>query len=338
MRRLLSTGLLLCASTLSTAQTANSPTLNSVLDRGTITCGVNDSLAGFAKANSLGEYSGFDIDLCRAVSAAVFSDSEKVRFINTAPNDRFRDLRDRKVDILIQNTTWTLSRDATVGNFTGINYYDGQGFMVWKRAGVRSALELDNVSLCVQSNSNAETNAANYYSVNQLRYAPVLFDTTNEAMDAYVDGLCDVITTKQSALAALRSDQRTPDAHRILGAVVSKDPVGPMVRDNDAGWAKVVRWSLNCMINAEELGINQDNVDQIDETDTIDAQRLVGITGEHGQQLGLSNTWCADIIRTVGNYGESYQRHLGQLSEIKLPRGINNLWTNGGLIFAPPIR
>jgi len=338
MWRLLSAGLLLCAAEVSTAQTANSTTLNSVRSRGAVTCGVNDNLEGFAKANSLGEYSGFDIDLCRAVSAAVFADPDKARFISTTPSNRFRDLLDRKFDILIRNTTWTLSRDASLGDFAGINYYDGQGFMVWKLSGARNALELDNISLCVQSDSNAQTNAENYFSVNNLRYKPSLFNTVGEAIAAYTARECDALTTDQSTLAALLPKQKTPDAHRILSSVVSKEPLGPMVRSNDTGWANVVRWSLYCMINAEELGVTQENVGSISETDTVDIQRLAGVIGDYGTQLGLNNSWCADIIRTVGNYGESYQRHLGSSSEINLPRGINNLWTNGGLIFAPPIR
>jgi len=338
MRRLITFLVLLCIPALSYAQNVASPTLNSVRDRGTVVCGVDDDFDGFAKANSLGEYAGFSIDLCRAISAAIFADSDKTEFISGDADDVFPDLLNRRFDVLLRNTTWTLSREASVGDFTGIYYYDGQGFMAWKRAQVRSALELDNISLCVHNDPDVETNAANYFSVNQLRYKPVPFATANEANEAYSDGLCDALTANQSTLAALRSRQDDPNAHRILSAVVSKEPLGAMVRANDKTWANLVRWSLYCMINAEELGITKDNIGNIGADDSINLQRLAGLTGDYGEQLGLDNTWCADIIRTVGNYGESYERHLGEASQINLPRGFNNLWINGGLIFAPPIR
>ncbi len=338
MRHHLLAGLLLIAAPIGNIAAIDSPTLDNVRERGAVVCGVNDSLKGFSTTNSLGEFSGFDVDICRAVSAAIFADSEKTRFVPANSSDRFRDLLEQEFDVLIRNTTWTLSRDASIGDFTGINFYDGQSFLVWKRSGVRNALELDNISLCVQSDSNAEENAANYFDVNNLRYAPVLFDTTEETTKAYENGECDAITTDQSALAAIRINQVEPDAHRMLSAVISKEPLGPMVRANDTGWANVVRWSLYCMINAEELGVTSKNVSSISETDSLDVQRLAGIVGDFGAQLGLNSTWCSNIVRTVGNYGESFKRNLGDGSEINLPRGINNLWTNGGLIFAPPIR
>lgn len=315
-----------------------SDTLTEVQLRGRVVCGVNANLPGFSQANSLGEYSGLDIDLCRAIAAAVFADADRTRFVPTSATDRFTALNNEEFDVLTRNTTWTLERSSSFGSFAGVNFYDGQGFMVWKRTGIRSALELDNASICVSRGTTTELNAADYFTISKLRYAPEFFDDSSTAVQAYVEGKCDALTTDRSALAATRISQPDPNAHRILSEVISKEPLGPMVRANDTGWENVVRWSLNCMINAEELGINSDNIDTIGEDDLPSAQRLAGIVGDFGPKLGLNNSWCANIIRSVGNYGEIYDRNVGENSRLDLQRGINGLWTNGGLIYAPPIR
>jgi len=315
-----------------------SATLTKVQQRGRVVCGVNANLLGFSTANSLGEYTGLDIDLCRAVSAAVFGDSEKTDFVPTSAVNRFNDLVNEEFDVLIRNTTWTLDRNSSFGNFAGVNFYDGQGFMVWKRSGIRSSLELDNISVCVSRGTTSELNAADYFTINKLRYKPNFYDDESTAIEAYVAGKCDALTTDRSALAATRVFQSDPDAHRILADVISKEPLGPMVRTNDTGWENVVRWSLNCMINAEEIGVDSTNVDSVDDSSLPREQRLVGIVGDFGTKLGLNNSWCADIIRSVGNYSESYDRNVGVDSPLEVQRGVNSLWTNGGLIYAPPIR
>ncbi len=318
--------------------TINSPTLTEIQERGRVVCGVNAELAGFSTANSLGEYAGLDVDLCRALSAAIFGDAEKTEYVPTTATDRFEELTDSKFDVLIRNTTWTLDRNASHGEFTGVNYYDGQGFMVWKRSKIRSALELDNISLCVSRGTTHELNSSEYFTANKLRYSPVFFDDEALAFAAYTNGECDALTTDRSALAATRATQSDPEAHRILSEVISKEPLGPIVRPNDSGWANVVRWSLNCMINAEEIGVTSANVDDIENNSRPSAKRLAGLEGDFGTKLGLNNSWCADIIRQVGNYAESYERNVGLDSPLELKRGINSLWTNGGLIYAPPIR
>lgn len=315
-----------------------SATLAKILQRGRLVCGVNANLPGFSTSNSLGEYTGLDVDLCRAISAAIFNGSEKTEFIPTTATDRFNDLINEEFDVLIRNTTWTLGRNSSFGNFAGVNFYDGQGFLVWKHTRIRSSLELDNVTICVSRGTTSELNAADYFTINKLRYAPEFHDDEATAIEAYVAGKCDALTTDRSALAATRISQPDPNAHLLLADIISKEPLGPMVRANDTGWENVVRWSLNCMINAEEIGVDSTNVDSIDDSALPSAQRLAGLVGDFGTKLGLNNSWCADIIRSVGNYGESYDRNVGDNSRLQLQRGVNSLWTDGGLIYAPPIR
>jgi len=315
-----------------------SSTLQLVKERGAVICGVNAELPGFSTANSLGEYSGFDIDLCRAIAAAVFADATAVETVPISAVERFDALSANAFDVLVRNTTWTMGRNISFGEFTGVNYYDGQGFMVRKSTGVRSALELDNRVICVSQNTTTELNAADYFAVNRMRYLPGDFDDEATSANGYTEGKCDVLTTDRSGLAATRIRQSEPDAHRILPEIISKEPLGPLVRANDTGWANIVRWSLNCMINAEELGVDSINIDDIDEDSVPALRRLTGLEGDFGERLGVGNTWCANIIRQVGNYGESYNRHIGPDTPVGLTRGVNDLWTNGGLLYAPPIR
>lgn len=320
------------------ANIATAATLDDVRARGALRCGINVELAGFSKANSLGEYSGFDVDLCRAVASAIFNDSDAVEMIPVTSVNRFDVLQAGELDILSRNTTWTLERNALFGDFAGVNFYDGQGFMVKKRSGIRSALELDNRAICVTSNTTTELNAADFFTVSDIRYRPIFYSDEGGAVEGYIKGECIAFSTDRSGLAAQRSSFDQPDAHHILPEVISKEPLGPMVQSGDSAWANIVRWSLNCMINAEELGVSSENVDDSNIGSTPAIRRLLGAEGQTGENLGLNAQWCSSVIRQVGNYGEIYDRHIGPDTAIGLPRGINALWTNGGLIYAPPIR
>ncbi|MFT4727921.1 MAG: general L-amino acid transport system substrate-binding protein [Granulosicoccus sp.] len=317
---------------------AHSATLDDVKARGALRCGVNQQLAGFSRANSLGEYSGFDIDVCRAVATAVFNDPEAVDMLPVTAGERFIALKSGALDILSRNTTWTLQRNSDYGAFVGVNFYDGQGFMVSKRTGIRSALELDNKPICVSRNTTSELNAADFFTVSDIRYRPVYFDDEYNASQGYIKGECIAITTDRSALASNRTTFAQPETHLVLPEVISKEPLGPVVGHNDSEWENIVRWSLNCMINAEELGVNSNNVNVEGIGSTPAIRRMLGIEGNTGEVLGLHPAWCSRIISLVGNYGEVYDRHIGPDTAIGLPRGINGLWTNGGLIYAPPIR
>jgi len=313
-------------------------TLDEVINRGALRCGVNAELAGFARANSLGEYTGFDVDVCRAVATAVFNDSEAVEMIPVTAGERFDALQSGQLDILSRNTTWTLGRNAFFGDFVGVNFYDGQGFMVSKTSGIRSALELDNQPICVSRNTTSELNAADFFTVSDMRYNPVYFDDESNAAEGYSNGVCKALTSDRSQLAAQRTTFTQPDAHVVLPEVISKEPLGPMVGHDDSNWENIVRWTLNCMINAEELGISSANVNQRGIGSTPAIRRLLGEEGETGASLGINQQWCSRVILQVGNYGEIYERHVGPDTPLGLERGINALWTDGGLIYAPPVR
>ena len=320
------------------ALNTHAATLDDVQARGALRCGVNQQLAGFASANSLGEYSGFDVDVCRAVATAIFNDSEAVEMSPVSAGERFSALESGFLDVLSRNTTWTLQRNTDFGSFIGVNFYDGQGFMVTKRSGIRSALELDNQPICVSRDTTSELNAADFFTVSDLRYRPVFFDDQSEAAQGYIDGKCEAITTDRSALAAARTTFPQPDAHVVLPEVISKEPLGPMVAHGDSAWENIVRWTLNCMINAEELGVTSVNVNNRSIGSTPAIRRLVGSEGDTGTKLGLHPNWCSRVISQIGNYGEVYERNIGPNTPIGLKRGINELWTNGGLIYAPPLR
>jgi len=320
-------------STLSTAAI-----LDNVKERGVLNCGVNVGLKGFAQANSLGDYSGLDADFCRAVASAVFDDPDAVQFIPLSSSERFEAIKSKSVDVLSRNTTWTMSRNTAYGEFVGVNYYDGQGFMVSKRSGIRSALELDNKKICIERATTTELNAIDYFNVSDMRYRPLYFSSVSEKTDAYLNGECTAITSDRSALAAIRASFPVPEAYLILPEVISKEPLGPMVPAGDSDWANIVRWSLNCMINAEEQGIASSNVAQVMANANPAAGRLLGLDGDFGEMLGISNAWCANIIGHIGNYAESYERNIGLATTVGLARGVNSLWTDGGLLYAPPIR
>ncbi|MEE9335767.1 MAG: amino acid ABC transporter substrate-binding protein [Granulosicoccaceae bacterium] len=328
----------LAAVVLGTAPSAAAAILEDVKQRGVLRCGVNAGLVGFANANSLGQYSGLDVDLCQAVASAIFNDPEAVEYLPVTATTRFDALLAGEFDMLSRNTTWTLSRNAAFGDFVGVNFYDGQGFMVSKRSGIRSALELDNASICVSRGTTTELNAVDFFKVSNMRYRPVYFEDDAVLRTAYNDGKCVAMTTDRSGLAAQRTTLSEPDAHVVLPEVISKEPLGPMVPAGDSAWANVVRWSLNCMINAEEMGVTSANIAKAAKSSLPAVQRLLGVDGNSGELMGLSSSWCANIISNVGNYGESYERNVGPDTPIGLERGVNGLWTNGGLLYAPPIR
>jgi len=331
-------GLALLASAMLVPGLAAADTLDTVRERGVVVCGVNENLPGFSRANSLGVWSGLDIDLCRAVASAVFGDPEAAKFVPVSATERFEELAAGTYDVLARHTTWTLSRNAIHGEFVGVNYYDGQGFMVKNRSGIRSALELDNRPICLSRGTTTELNAIDFFAVGNLRYRPEYFEGANEAARAYLAGECDALTTDRSGLAAQRAGFEQPEAHQVLPEVISKEPLGPVVRAGDARWANIVRWTLACMINAEEMGLTQANVRQRNAVRTPAARRLVGDEEDLGALLGLAPRWCAQVIRDVGNYAESYERNVGPDTPLALERGVNRLWTDGGLLYAPPVR
>ncbi len=312
-------------------------TLDAIRNRGSLICGVNTGLAGFAQPDSQGVWRGFDVDYCRAVAVALFNDPNKVRFVPTTAQNRFTALQSGEVDLLVRNTTWTLSRDTSLGfDFTGVNFYDGQGFMVKASTGVRTARELEGATICVQPGTTTEQNLTDWSRANRIRFTPVVIERLEELVSAYVAGRCDAYTTDVSGLASTRSAQPRPQEHTILPDVISKEPLGPAVRHGDQAFADLVKWVHFGLVNAEELGITAANVQQAAQNDTRpDVQRMLGKTGELGRMLGVPNEWMVNIIRTLGNYGEIFERNLAPLG---LQRGPNALWTNGGLQYAPPIR
>ena len=302
-------------------------------------CGANGTLAGFGLPDAQGKWTGLDVDVCRAVAAAIFNDANKVKFVPLSAKDRFTALQSGEVDVLARNTTWTSSRDSSLGlNFTGVDYYDGQGFMVRKTLKVNSALELNGASVCVQQGTTTELNLADFFRAHNMQLKSVTFATANEAIKAYDAGRCDSYTTDASGLYAERLRLANPDDHNILPEIISKEPLGPAVRHGDDQWFDIVKWTLFAMLNAEELGITQANVDDMVKSTNPDIKRFVGTEGNYGEQLGLTKDWAVRIIKLVGNYGEAFDRNVGSGSPLKIDRGLNKLWNKGGVQYAPPIR
>ena len=312
-------------------------TLEAVQKKGFVQCGVNTGLAGFSQPDSKGVWRGIDVDLCRAVAAAALGDANKVRFTPLTAQQRFTALQSGEVDILSRNTTWTLSRDSSLGlNFVGVNYYDGQGFMVPKKLNVKSAKQLNGATICLQPGTTNELNVADWFRANRMTFKPVVIEKLEEVLNAYFAGRCDVYTTDHSGLIALRATRATkPDDHLILPEIISKEPLGPAVRHGDDRWFDIVKWSLNAMIEAEELGLKKGNIDAQAKSANPSVQRFVGATGDLGKALGIDNKWAYNIVRQVGNYGESFDANLKPLG---FERGLNRLWNQGGLLYAPPIR
>jgi general L-amino acid transport system substrate-binding protein len=312
-------------------------TLAQVKEKGFIQCGVSQGLPGFSNADDSGNWTGLDVDLCRAVAAAVFGDSDAVKFTPLSAKQRFTALASGEIDILSRNTTWTMTRDTQLGlNFAGVNYYDGQGMMVPTALGVTSALELDGANICTNTGTTTELNITDFFRANGMSFNLVAFEKADEVVAAYDSGRCDVYTTDRSGLAAQRGKLTAPDSHMVLSEIISKEPLGPVVRQGDDQWFNIVRWSLNAMINAEELGITSANVNATEFNDVSPSvARLVGKEGNFGEELGLDNKWAYNIIRQVGNYAESYDANVSPLG---LARGVNALWSDGGILYAAPIR
>jgi general L-amino acid transport system substrate-binding protein len=325
------------ASLLATSAALAQSTLEAVQKKGFVQCGVNVGLAGFSQPDSQGVWKGIDVDLCRAVAAAVFGDAGKVRYTPLTAQQRFTALQSGEIDILSRNTTWTITRDTSLGlNFVGVNYYDGQGFMVPAKKKVKSARQLDGATVCVQPGTTTELNLADYFRTHNMKFKPVVIEKLEEVLNAYFSGRCDVYTTDVSGLVAVRASRAPkPAEHVILPEVISKEPLGPAVRHGDDRWFDVVKWSLFAMIEAEELGLGSKNIEQQAGSSNPSIQRFVGATGDIGKMLGLDNRWALNIVRQVGNYGESFDANLKPLG---FERGLNKLWTQGGLMYAPPVR
>jgi general L-amino acid transport system substrate-binding protein len=314
-------------------------TFDAVKKKGFVQCGVNNGLAGFSVADEKGVWKGIDVDVCRAVAAAVFGDATKVKYTPLTAKERFTALQSGEIDILSRNTTWTLSRDGGLGiSFTGVTYYDGQGFLIKKKLGVKSALKLSGATVCVQSGTTTELNLADYFGVHKMKFKPVVYDTADETVKSFEAGRCDVLTSDQSQLYALRIKLGQPDSAIVLPEVISKEPLGPAVRQGDAEWFNIVRWALFAMIDAEDLGVTSANVDQMmKDSKNPDVKRLLGVDPiKHG--LGVSDDWAYKIIKQVGNYAEVFDRNVGAGSPLKIARGLNALWTKGGLQYSPPVR
>ena len=321
------------------ASAASAQTLTSIKQRGVLNCGSNGTLAGFGSPDAQWRWTGLDVDFCRALSAAIFNDSNKIKFVPLTARDRFTALQSGDVDVLARNTTWTSSRDTSLGlNFTGINYFDGQGFLVRKALKVNSALELNDAAVCVQQGTTTELNLADYFRANKMKLKTVTFATADEALKAYDAGRCDAYTTDASGLAGERLRLANANDHIVLPEIISKEPLGPAVRHGDDQWFDIVKWTHFAMLTAEELGVTKANVDDMMKSDNPDVKRLLGSEGKHGEALGLTNDWAYRIIKHVGNYGEIFERNVGQGSPLKIGRGLNGLWTKGGLQYAPPIR
>ena len=320
------------------ALSANAGTLDQVKARGQLICGANPGLAGFGLPDDQGVYKGLDVDECRAIAAAIFNDPNRVKFLPINAKDRPTILASGQIDVLIRNTTWTLSRETGGMFFTGVNYYDGQGFMVRKKLGVDSALKLDGASICVQQGTTTELNLADFFRAHNLKFEAVVFATDEETVKAYDSGRCDAYTTDASGLYAERLKLTAPDDNMVLPEIISKEPLGPSVRKDDIQWFQIVQWTHYALITAEELDVTKANVDEKLKSDNPDIRRLLGVEGDFGKGLGLTNDWAYRIIKAVGNYGESFERNVGMGSPIKIRRGLNALWSKGGLQYAPPIR
>jgi general L-amino acid transport system substrate-binding protein len=325
---------------LTAASAASAATFEDVKAKGFIQCGVNTSLIGFASPDEQNNWTGLDVDFCRAVAAAIFNDGQKVKFSPLTAKDRFAALASGEVDILSRNTTWTMSRDTSLGlKFVGVMYYDGQGFMVKKSLGVDSALKLNGATVCTQTGTTTELNLADFFRANNMTYQVVAMEKNDEVLKAYEAGRCDSYTTDQSGVYAERLKLANPDDHIVLPEIISKEPLGPLVRQGDDGWFNIVKWTYFALLNAEELGVTQANVDDMKANSTNpEIRRLLGAEGDFGTGMGLTNDWAVNIIKAVGNYGEIFDRNVGPSTSLKIERGKNALWSKGGLQYGMPIR
>lgn len=328
------------AALMATTVAASADTLDNVKKAGVLKCGVNTGLPGFAEVGSDKQWKGLDVDVCKAVAAAVLGDASKVKYVPVTAKERFTALSSGEIDLLSRNTTWTQSRDSSLGlNFAGINYYDGQGFLVSKDLGVKSAKELDGASVCIQAGTTTELNLTDYFNTNGMKYSPITYDTADQVDKGFESGRCDVLTADASALYASRTKLDNPANYIVLPEIISKEPLGPLVRQGDDVWFNIAKWSLNAMKAAEEYGITSKNVDDMRKNSkNPEVNRLLGTNGDLGKNLKLDENWAYNIIKQVGNYGESFERNVGQGSALKIERGLNALWNKGGLQYAPPFR
>ena len=327
------------SATAAMAQTTASATLDAVKAKGYVQCGVTGGVAGFSAPDANNNWTGLEVDYCRALAAAIFNNPDNVRYTPLTSQERFTALSAGEIDVLSRTTTWTMSRDTQLGiSFVGTMFYDGQGFMVREADGIASALELSGAAICIESGTTTELNAADYFASNNLEFNTVVFVDQDEVFKAYEDGRCDVYTTDSSALASERSKAADPDAHVILPDIISKEPLGPVVRQGDTGWFNLARWTYFALLEAEEMGVTQANVDEMLGSDNPAVKRLLGVEGDFGTPLGLTKDWAYQIIKALGNYGEIYERHVGPDTPIGLDRGLNALWNDGGIQYSPPIR
>jgi general L-amino acid transport system substrate-binding protein len=318
---------------------AQTSTLSAVKQRGALNCGVNAGLPGFSQSDDNGNWTGFDADYCRAIAAAIFGDAGKVKFVPTTAKERFTTLRSGRIDVLVRNTTWSIARESSLGLvFAGVNYYDGEGFMAKASRGARSIKELDGASICVVGGTTTELNLAEHFKLNSLTYRPLVLETSEGAVQAYLAGRCDVYTADQSALYAARTQFPRPKDHLVLPELISKEPLGPAVRKGDEQWLLIVKWVHFALINAEELGITQDNVAHMASSPHPEIKRFLGLDADFGKGLGLDADFASKAVKAVGNYGEVFERNVGSHSRLNIARGLNNLWRNGGIQYAPPFR
>jgi general L-amino acid transport system substrate-binding protein len=318
---------------------SNAQTLNAVKERGTLNCGVSQGLMGFSSMDDRGTWTGLDVDFCRAVAAAIFDDPAKVTFVPLDAASRFTALQSNRIDVLSRNSTWAMSRESSLGvMFAGVAYYDGQGFLLRRDAGIDTALQLGGKTICTQTGTTTELNLSDYFRANDMDLKVLALGTAEETLKAYDDRKCDVLTSDVSQLYAERLKLGAPDGHIILPEVISKEPLGPAVRQGDDPWLNLIKWTLYSLINAEELGVKSTTIDNAVRSSNPDIRRLVGTEGEFGEQLGLAKDWAVRAVRAVGNYGEIYERNVGTQSRLSIPRGLNALWTQGGIQYAPPVR
>lgn len=330
----LSVAALALATTVSTADT-----LDSIMKKGVLSCGVSTGIAGFSATDSNGKWKGLDVDMCKAVASAVFGDASKVKYVPLTAKERFTALQSGEIDLLSRSTTWTNTRDTSLGlNFAGVNYYDGQGFLISKNIGVKSALELDGATVCIQAGTTTELNLTDYFKANKMTYKPITYDTSGQTIEGFKSGRCDVVTSDASQLYGLVLKVKDPNSVLVLPEIISKEPLGPVVRQGDDKWFNIVKWTHIAMLNAEEMGITKANVDSKMNSKNPGVKRLLGISGKAGENLGLDAKWAYNIIKNVGNYGESFERNVGKGSPLKIDRGLNKLWNKGGLQYGAPIR
>lgn len=337
--KLLKTVTLSLAALAMTASVSIADTLDDTKKKGYLSCGLNTGLPGFAAPDTNGVWKGIDVDFCKAVAAAVLGDASKVKYAHLNAKERFTALQSGEIDVLSRNTTWTATRDTSLGlNFIGANYYDGQGFMVKKDLGVTSAKELDGAAFCIQAGTTTELNLTDYFKANNMTYTPITYDTTAQTIEGFKAGRCDVITSDASQLYALRTKLKDPNSAIVLPEIISKEPLGPVVRQGDDKWFNIAKWTHIAMLNAEELGITSKNVDEMLKSNNPNVKRLLGTSSNIGEQMGLDAKWAYNIIKQVGNYGEVFDRNVGKDSPLKIDRGLNKLWKDGGLQYGAPIR